>query len=238
MTNRSFDDIPDIRIEDNDRVTRPSRSAPPPPPPSRSSNNALVIVALLAGIIGVAGAGYGMYAQAQANQELRSAQARIQELENRLNATGEEMGNSTVALQVKLTELSKRSDELWEQMDKLWASAWRRNQKELRDLEKVVEDNRTNLQRGQNGITSELEKNTARLAKVDGSLQSDINNIQNDLLAVNLEIESVKQGMLSGQGSVGTINDKIAILEQRNNSLKQKVTQLERNILALRPTSP
>jgi chromosome segregation ATPase len=237
MTNRSFDDIPEIRIEDNDRVTRPARGTPPSAPSSRS-NNAVVTAALIAGLLGVAGAGYGMYAQAQANQELLSAQARIQELENRLNATGEEMGNSTVALQVKLTELTKRSDELWEQMDKLWASAWRRNQKELRDLEKVVEDNRTNLQRGQNGITSALEKNTAQLAKVDGSLQSDINNIQNDLLAVNLEIESVKQGMLSGQGNFGTINDKIAILEQRNNSLKQKMTQLERDILALRPTSP
>ena len=62
------------------------------------------------------------------------AEQRILQLENKLSATGEEIGESTVALQVKVTELTNKTNELWEQMDKLWASAWRRNQQEIADL--------------------------------------------------------------------------------------------------------
>lgn len=228
MSNRSADNFSDIRIEDNDRVAPRTRPASPPPPAAPSST--LTSIAFALALIASGVCGYLYYLHTQTLTTLTSAQARIADLENQLSATGEEMGSSTVALQAKLKELAAKSEELWEQMDKLWASAWRRNQKELRDLEKVVEDNRTNLQKGQNGLTSDIAKTNKEVS----AFTLDISNIQNEVLAVNLEIESVKQSLLSGQSSVNTINDKISILEQRNNSLKQKLTQLERTVATLR----
>ena len=235
MSDRSADNFSRINIDDGDRVVPSSRTARPSPPPTDSAPRGGQWLSLILCIMLGLAAGYLFYLHTQAQVALNDAQQRISKLEQRLSATGEEMDSSTLVLQAKLTELTAKSEELWAQMDKLWASAWRRNQKELRDLETVVEDQRTQLQKGQNVITA----NVAAATKANDALNLDINNVRNELLAVNLEIESVKQSLLSGQNSVGLVNDKIAILEQRNTALREKVTQLERSMATLRlsPTS-
>ena len=60
------------------------------------------------------GASYWLFTQYQAQSvQLVEATQRISDLEQRLSATGQEMDQSAVALQVKVTELSKKADELW-----------------------------------------------------------------------------------------------------------------------------
>ncbi|MEN8771342.1 MAG: hypothetical protein ABF267_08670, partial [Glaciecola sp.] len=139
-----------------------------------------------------------------------------------------EMGNSTVALQVKVTELANRLEELWQQMDKLWASAWRRNQSEIKDLTKVVEDNRTQAQSNVNSVTESLSKGLASSETKFDALQNDFNSAKNEILSVSMELETIKQGLLNGQDANVVINEKIAILEQRNTALRSQVSLIEK----------
>lgn len=143
--NSKSDDFPTIRLDDEDRrdyqqkrqpvKQRPTSSSNQPKPPSApkapsSGGNGLWI--FLVALVALAGIGgcYYLYTLVEMQKvQAEKAEERIAQLENKLSATGEEIGESTVALQVKVTELSNKSAELWEQMDKLWASAWRRNQK-------------------------------------------------------------------------------------------------------------
>ena len=231
MSKHSFDDVPNIRIDASDRSVQSHNPNGTPPSVTtvvKASNQGLLIGALLLALVSAGAAGYLLYSQQQSQLALQSATARIVELENRLSATGEEMGNSTVALQVKVTELANRSEELWQQMDKLWASAWRRNQSEIKDLTKVVEDNRTQAQSNINKVTESLSKGLASSDTKFDALQNDFNSAKNEVLSVSMELESIKQGLLNGQDANIVINEKIAILEQRNTALRTKVSLLEK----------
>lgn len=230
MTNRSFDEVPNIVIQDNDRIVPKSTGTPSPSSPQPSSSG-MTVFALLLALVASGAAGYLFWQGQQQIMALSAAEQRITDLENRLSATGEEMGNSTVALQVKVTELSNRADALWEQMDKLWASAWRRNQKDIQDLEALV-----NKQASKDkSARGKLDKSIKQVDKKFDALQNDFSATQNEILAVNLELEGIKQGLLGSQDANAVLNDKIAILEQRNANLKAKVTALEKMLASLRP---
>ncbi len=231
MSQHSFDDVPNIRVDASDRSVQAHNPNGTPPPVTtvvKASNQSLVISALLLALLSSGAAGYLLYSQQQSQLAFDSATARILELENRLSATGEEMGNSTVALQVKVTELANRSEELWQQMDKLWASAWRRNQSEIKDLTKVVEDNRTQAQSNVNSVTQSLSKGLASSETKFDALQNDFNSVKNEILSVSMELETIKQGLLNGQDANVVINEKIAILEQRNTALRSQVSLIEK----------
>lgn len=103
---------------------------------SGSSSWFLVLLVLLA----LAASGGLFYLNHQQKQQLAAAEKRVSELESRLSTTGEELDQSAVALQIKVKELANKTNELWVQMDKLWASAWRRNQSEIKALDKKVLD--------------------------------------------------------------------------------------------------
>ena len=112
-----------------------------------------------------------------------------------------------------------------------------RDKKEIQDLTKVVEDNRTKAQSSVNSVTASVNSVTASVKKsiknVDtkfDALQNDFNATKNEILSVSLEIETMKQGLLSGQDTNVVINEKIAILEQRNTALKNKVTAMEKTL--------
>lgn len=237
MTQRSFDEVPNIVLQDNDRVV-PKTSATPPPPVQGHSNPGLLIFALLLGLASSGLSAYLFWQHTQQATALQQADLRIADLENRLSATGEEMGNSTVALQVKVNELSNRAEALWEQMDKLWASAWRRNQKDIKELNQKFLTGQANDKNARDKLATTTTKGLSGVDKKFDSLQNEFNTTLNDILAVNLELESVKQGVLSAQGTSTVLNDKIAILEQRNASLKSKVANLEKSLKAMQATSP
>ncbi|MDG1253914.1 MAG: hypothetical protein P8Q24_00280 [Glaciecola sp.] len=231
MSQHSFDDVPNIRVDASDRSVQAHNPNGTPPPVTtvvKASNQSLVISALLLALLSTGAAGYLLYNQQQSQLAFDNATARILELENRLSATGEEMGNSTVALQVKVTELANRLEELWQQMDKLWASAWRRNQSEIKDLTKVVEDNRTQAQSNVNSVTESLSKGLASSETKFDALQNDFNSAKNEILSVSMELETIKQGLLNGQDANVVINEKIAILEQRNTALRSQVSLIEK----------
>ena len=221
------DDFPTIRLDEEDRrdyqhkkqpsshtikaptsdSTSTSGKSTSAPAKTSGGNNglwiALVAVVALAGIGGC----YYLFQQLQLQKEVAAdAESRIAQLERKLSATGEEMGESTVALQVKVSELTDKSEELWDQMDKLWASAWRRNQKEITDL-------------------------GDKLNATENSLKKSITTVTEDeILALNLQLEQATSDKSSQQQTVKNLTEKISVLENRNASLASRLTSMENEI--------
>ena len=78
-------------------------------PSAKSSSSVGLVLVLLIAVAGL-GANYWLFTQYQTqNKELIESKERIRSLESRLSATGEELDQSAVALQVKVTELSKKN---------------------------------------------------------------------------------------------------------------------------------
>jgi predicted nucleic acid-binding Zn-ribbon protein len=239
--NSKNDDFPTIRLDDEDRRDYQKKRQPSPtsssvspstPPPAHSnagssSGNGLWITLIAVFALGACGGCYYLYTLLeQQRNAANAAEQRIVQLENKLSATGEEIGESTVALQVKVTELSNRTNELWEQMDKLWASAWRRNQKEIADLGARV----GNVQNATNAsISSVADDVKAQNAEI-GSVKNQLATLADEVLALNVQLEQASNGREQSEQNVRALTDKLKILEQRNTALSGRVSGLENDI--------
>lgn len=233
--NSKNDDFPTIRLDEEDRrdyqtkrqatpTTSPStpRSTPPSQPPSNNGGGNGIWVTLVA-VIALAACGGCYYLFTLLEQQkvvADQAEKRIMQLENKLSATGEEIGESTVALQVKVTELSNKTNELWEQMDKLWASAWRRNQKEIADLGDRVGDVQTAVNKNISAVSDDVKSQSAAINSVKNQLAS----LADELLSVNVQLEQAASDKQSAQQSVRNLSDKLSVLEQRNTTLSGRIT--------------
>jgi len=232
------DDFPTIRLDDEDRrdyqqkkhtASGNTAAGVSASSPAQQSKGGFPFVASLALVVALAasGAAYYLYdlslKQAATNQ---AAEARIADLERRLSATGEEMGESTVALQVKVNELSEKTTELWDQMDKLWASAWRRNQKEIADLSARVGNVQNNLQESINQVSRNTTTHQTKLA----AIESQMSGLADEMLALNVQIEQSLGDRQSFEQQSKNLQEQLAVIEQRNAALSGRITQLENEI--------
>ena len=240
--NSNNDDFPTIRLDEEDRrdyqkkrqpstsTTATATSTASPVTPKASTNTSgngiwIILVALIA--IAACGGCYYLYTLLEQQKSLAAeADKRIVQLENKLSATGEEIGESTVALQVKVTELSNKTNELWEQMDKLWASAWRRNQKEIADLGDRVSSVQNTLQTNINNVSSNVKAQNGEI----GSVKNQLASLSDEILALNVQLEQVISDSQGDVQAVRNIADKLTVLEQRNASLSGRITGLESEI--------
>ena len=248
MTKHSFDDVPNIRIDASDRTvqgTNPNGTPSPAPTIVKANNQGLVIGALLLALIATGASGFLYYTQQQSQAAIDSATARIMELENRLSATGEEMGNSTVALQVKVGELANRAEELWDQMDKLWASAWRRNQSEIGDLNKTVMTLKASSEKSTKTLQLETADNNTALGLVQEQLESqasllkqlnakfnDINNVDADF---EQQLENLREKLIATALANNDLTNQIDDLRRRVAAAEKKANHVEK--LLTGPTS-
>ena len=238
------DDFPTIRLDDEDRREyqqkkhtashtikgKDAGSSTTPPSDSKSprsgASTVFVVIALLIALGGLGGC-YYLYTLLQQQQAVAlDAESRLAELERKLSATDEEMGESTVALQVKVNELSEKSQELWEQMDKLWASAWRRNQKEITDLNDKVNGMEKSLTSSIETVANDVDTHQSRLTSINNQLAS----LADELLALNVAIEQVNNDKTQQARSVKNVSDKLSVIEKRNNALASRMSSLESEI--------
>ncbi|GGW89378.1 hypothetical protein [Alteromonas halophila] len=235
--NQNSDDLPTIKLDEEDRrayqkAKQPAsgkKNKPASDDNTKTSSGGkgawLFIIALLA--VAACGGCYYLYTLLQQQQaSAQQAEKRIAQLERRLSATGEEIGESTVALQVKVNDLGAKTEELWEQMDKLWASAWRRNQKEIADLGDRV----TSVQNSLKGNISEVSQDVSAQAKQLSSVKNQLATTADDLLGLNVQLEQAQADKQSNARTVKNLNDKISVLEQRNNALSGRISKLEREL--------
>jgi hypothetical protein len=135
-------DIPSIvpTRDDDEGSHRRQRAEPAPAPraprqePAVSAPAAggsipyLAILALVVGLATAAVAGLLYQQTVRLDAELAQANLRIADLEGKLSVTGDNVNQSSAAMQVKIKELGG-------EVDKLWASAWRKNDGRLTELE-------------------------------------------------------------------------------------------------------
>lgn len=235
--NANNEDFPTIRLDDEDRrdyqkkrqpvpakAAPDNSSSPPPSKDKKSGGNAgwITVIALIA--LTACGGCYYLYTLLEQQKvAANDAEQRIAQLERKLSATGEEIGESTVALQVKVTELSNRTNELWEQMDKLWASAWRRNQQEIANLGDRISSTTTSLQGNITTVSDDVKAQNKEI----GSVKNQLASFADEILALNVQLEQAAGDKQADQQKVSNLTDKLSLVEQRNASLSNRISSLE-----------
>ncbi|MDO6426899.1 hypothetical protein Q4489_07755 [Thalassotalea sp. 1_MG-2023] len=246
MSNRVEPEIPNITLDD-DHIkpsstkttnTNSNTTAKSVTPPSNKTSGVSVFFTV-AIYIALAGTGYYFFEQ---NKQLKSsiddADHRIQQLEDQLSATGEEMGESTVALKAKLQAISEKTEKLWAEMDKLWASAWRRNQSEIKELRaqnKKQDSANSNVTNTVNTLAASVgnitEKQTATEFTVDAlseqvqqanMLKQEINQLSDDMAAIQQNIQGRNSQQIEVASNVNSLDMQIKMLIERIESLENK----------------
>lgn len=240
MTNRTDDNIPKIVLDQDDIQQRrpaqpaknkaaPTEKTDPTPVQAKAKTSGLMVFSTLVLYGALAAGGYFAYQEDIKNKAaLAQAEARIVELERQLSATGEEMGESTVAIKVKLEGLIKKTDKLWQEMDKLWASAWRRNQSEIKAL---VAQNKK-----QDGVNKETTTSLTKASSFIKELQDKQTENQFAVAALTDRFSSVDElkTTLSGLTSQLTeLENKSSDRDQSQVELATSVNQLEMSVNAL-----
>ncbi|MGS2720377.1 hypothetical protein [Paraglaciecola aestuariivivens] len=239
MPSDPLDDFPKIRLEEDDLASfhrtrgRASQSATTsstdedqglePVKVKNSGPSWLAFIFLL--MVLAAGGGYWSYLQFKV---LQQAQSRITELESRLSATGEDMDQSAAALQVKVSELSNKTAELWEQMDKLWASAWRRNQAEIGELNKSLTAFRTKSESLQQNLNNEVAQNNTSLSLVSEQIEKQTTTLQQ----LSTKVAQISQADADTQQQLASLREKIIATALANNDLINQIDDLRRRIAA------
>jgi len=233
MSNNGKDkDFAPINVELSDRIPMASKrqSNTKPSKVETKSNSKLVSFLLVLTIGALLACAYLFWLNQQQTQTLATNESRIESLENRLSATGEEMDNSTVALQIKVTELSNKAEQLWDQMDKLWASAWRRNQQEIRNLENNVKgfekDVNALIKTAESKVATSLDGVKQVQNRLDG-VNTKVSGQANDILAINVEQENLQNTINKQNAELRQMTEKLILLEKRNTTLLQKLQQVE-----------
>lgn len=172
----------------------------------------------------------------QAGFESERFEERVAELEARLSDTGEGLSQDTAAMAVKIKEL-------YSEVDKLWASAWRRNKARLDELEGSTKNQGQSLAalEGSLGtVTSQLNAASAdlkRLKGVAGDLerlmksaranQTQVERVADTLNRLELDFARLGKRVEANEGWVDSIN---AFRRQVNSS----ISQLENSVRSMR----
>jgi hypothetical protein len=248
MATDPLDDMPRIRLEKDDlesfhrtRAQSSSKSSKKVNSPDKSintSNSPSWFAFLFLLIMIVSATSYWSFGQYKA---LQQAQNRITDLESRLYATGENMDQSAEALQIKVSKLSVKTEDLWNQMDKLWASAWRRNQSEIGVLNKTVMAVKASSEKSTRALSSETSDNNTIIGLVKEQLESQANLLkqlnnkfgQSNNVDDNFEqqLASLREKLISTALINNNLTNQIDVLRKR-----VSVTEKKANEVQLSPT--
>lgn len=197
-------------------------------PAGGGASSGLVWLLFLLVLVVAGGAGY-LYS------ELLKSNDRITTLEARLSEAGESMDQSSATIGLRLKELTDKTNQLWEQMDKLWASAWRRNQSEIATLRDDIKD--INKQSGafksslsslQNAVKGmpDLERRVAEL----GTLQTQIDKAVAAANGMSNKVSSLETSVARVKGSQTDFEKRIASNEQWVESINAYRKQVNRRL--------
>ncbi|ACE83853.1 hypothetical protein [Cellvibrio japonicus] len=192
----AHDDLPPPR-----QAPRTSTTYHAPPPPRSSS--ALPAIALIIALVAVGGAGYLAWQLLQAQGHLQQAEARIANLEQKLNLTSEESSASVVTLQANLKTLDS----------------------ELRKLSASTEDNRKALAVANEKINA-VGRDTA-VAKKDGA------DAKAGLNSLKQEVTTSKAAVDAAIAKVDTMAGGISQQAQNLQSLRERLDRMQLELAAI-----
>jgi chromosome segregation ATPase len=198
-----------------------------------------ITVALVAGAVACAWA-FQLQEQLQkADKLLSQYETRIKDLEDRLSDTDESVSQSSVTLQVKIKEL-------YSEVDKLWASAWRKNKANIAANKKAAATNSANLTNYKKSLDGQLatsKSNAGKLAAVStrvdkldalaGSIsqmaenQRELEKLGDQLHKLNMDAAQLNKRVTTNEEWVESINGFRKQMNRNINSLQQSVGQLQ-----------
>jgi chromosome segregation ATPase len=130
-------------------------------------------------------------------------------------------------------------------MDKLWASAWRRNQTEIGALNKTVMALKASSEKNAKNLSSETANNNSSIALVKEQLENQasllkqfndtfnmINNVDTDF---EQQLSSLREKLISTALANNDLTDQIDELRRRIAAAEKKTNQVENLITG--PTS-
>lgn len=195
-----------------------------------------VILAILPYIALIGASGYFYQQQTIQNQLVAQSEQRIQQLENQLSATGEEMGESTIALKVKLEAISEKTELLLTEMDKLWGSAWRRNQKEIKEIRsqqiKFKQSSTTNHETQKSRLQELTDKLTATEFSIDAiseqivaanTVKDTITQLNGKLTALDNQVKTRDEQQMITATSINELDTSVQLLIERIAQIEQKI---------------
>lgn len=234
MSTDKFDKVPRIVLDKEDRDSfqrnRASQSSAAvttsdvasTPPPAKSSGGILFLLFLIA--IGGYGVSYWLYMENQKTlQQLSVSDERIYQLERKISATGEESEQSVVALRVQVNELKDKSDVLWQEMDKLWASAWRRNQTEIKELSVQLKRDVKIQQDSLNALQSDISDSNNNMSVIQEQVNQQLTRAQE----LNTSIDSVVKSRVETKQTVQDMGDQVATVALRIEALVERIDELD-----------
>lgn len=239
MATDPLDDMPKIRLEKDDLESfHRTRAQSTNKSPKKSgeadestekSNSPSWFAFLFILIIIIGATGYWSFEQyKQALKSNAELESRITDLENRLSATGEDMGQSAAALQVKVSELSAKAEHLWSEMDKLWASAWRRNQSEIGALDKTVKSLKSSSEKSIKNLNNESAANNTSIIALNEQLEKQANVLKQ----LNDKFSQVNSVDANFEQQLASLREKLISTALANNNLTNQIDDLRKRIIA------
>ncbi len=196
-------------------------------------SSGLTVFLLLVILTTVVGGGWWLDQKDRINLEfIAASEKRILELENQLSATGEEMGESAGAMRARLSTLTEKTEELWIQMDKLWSSAWRKNQEDIKSLNSLGKIHKDKLARMEKQTTA-TNTSVKALGQKQTDLEFNVGILAEQLeaaRALNTELAELKNNMETlRSNSLSKDNQQIELVSNITD-LKSVLTKLEQRI--------
>ena len=136
---------------------------------------------------------------------------RIAKLEGMLTSTGEDMNESELAMQVKIKEL-------YSEVDKLWASAWRRNKATLEEHDKAL----AALKKQTQGVAGNKTR-INQLIKTQTELTAQLGDAKQ--LADTLEDIRTQQGLQ--EAVIGRLNRELDTVASRQAGINDRIGEAE-----------
>jgi len=247
MPNDDIDHIPPIvptrDTEAPRAATRPGQgrasggaqrvaAARKPVPPRSGGSGALVrLVITVSLVIAAVACAWAWQLQGQLDkttEELVMYAQRISDLEDRLSDTDEGMSQSAAAMAVKIKEL-------YSEVDKLWASAWRTNKAKIEDLETKAGSHDKKLataERSLSELQSQLKGAAADLAKLKG-VAGDLERLASSAKTNQAEVERVADTLNRINLDLAKLNKRVQGNEEWINSINAFRKQVNASIVEL-----
>ncbi len=207
----------EIRHRQRASKSRPGAQTPPTAPPARPVivKSRMAPLALFVAIVGVGFAGFAYWQLMQTQQMLAASEARIVELESKLEMTGDESTASMAALQAKI----KWADS---EIRKLWGVSYDRNRKN-------ISKNTEQLAVLSKGAKSVDKKITDALKGPNTEIKL-INDLLDSQQTSMSDIERKAQTQLT---QVQELGDKMRQLEKMEAEFKRRIKTNEEAIQAI-----
>ena len=204
-------------------------AGPSPQPQAAGSWRYIAIFGLIVALATAAIAGLLFQRSLQLEAALAQSNQRIQDLEGKLSTTDDSVNQSSAAMQVKIKELAG-------EVDKLWASAWRKNDARLVELEKAGKQAAGRLDAQQKqlvGATAGIDQlktqvgTATDLAGTVGTLRQQQQSMQDAVSRMNSTVNTVSGTQRAQEARIKEMEQWVQSNIEFRKQVTQRLTRLE-----------